>query len=53
MNGDKYDTIVVGGGIAGLTSTAFLAREGQKVLLIEKNKDTHKPRQIGVAVGSD
>jgi len=34
-----YDTIIVGGGIAGLTATAFLAREGQKVLLIEKNRE--------------
>ncbi|MDY0151759.1 MAG: NAD(P)/FAD-dependent oxidoreductase [Candidatus Cloacimonas sp.] len=34
-----YDTIVVGGGIAGLTATAYLAREGQKVLLLEKNRD--------------
>ena len=33
----KYDSIVVGGGIAGLTSAAYLARDGQKVLLIEKN----------------
>lgn len=37
MIGDAYDTIIVGGGIAGLTATAYLAREGQKVLLIEKN----------------
>ncbi len=36
---NSYDTIVVGGGIAGLTSTAYLAREGQKVLLIEKNRE--------------
>lgn len=35
----KYNTIIVGGGIAGLTSAVYLAREGQKVLLIEKNKD--------------
>jgi phytoene dehydrogenase-like protein len=35
----KYDTLVVGGGIAGLTATAYLARAGQKVLLIEKNKE--------------
>ncbi len=34
-----YDTIIVGGGIAGLTATAYLAREGQAVLLIEKNKE--------------
>ncbi len=32
----KYDVIVVGGGIAGLTSTAFLVKEGYKVLLCEK-----------------
>jgi phytoene dehydrogenase-like protein len=36
---NSYDTIIVGGGIAGLTATAFLVREGQKVLLIEKNKE--------------
>ena len=36
---NKYDTIVVGGGIAGLTSAVYLAREGRKVLLIEKNKE--------------
>jgi phytoene dehydrogenase-like protein len=35
----KYNTIVVGGGIAGLTATAYLASAGQKVLLIEKNKE--------------
>jgi len=36
----KYNTIVVGGGIAGLTSAAYLARAGQKVLLIEKNRES-------------
>lgn len=35
----KYDTIIVGGGIAGLTSAAYIARAGQKVLLIEKNDE--------------
>jgi phytoene dehydrogenase-like protein len=34
-----YNTIIVGGGIAGLTSAAYLSRAGQKVLLIEKNKE--------------
>jgi len=34
-----YNTIIVGGGIAGLTSAAYLSREGQKVLLIEKNTE--------------
>lgn len=39
MSTTKYDSIVVGGGIAGLTSAVYLAREGQKVLLVEKNKE--------------
>ena len=34
-----YDTVVVGGGIAGLTAAAYLSKKGQKVLLIEKNKE--------------
>jgi len=34
-----YDTVVVGGGMAGLTATAYLARAGKKVLLIEKNNE--------------
>ncbi|MEA5017198.1 MAG: NAD(P)/FAD-dependent oxidoreductase [Erysipelotrichaceae bacterium] len=32
----KYDAIIVGGGIAGLTSAAFLVKNGHKVLLCEK-----------------
>jgi phytoene dehydrogenase-like protein len=36
---NTYNTIVVGGGIAGLTSAVYLARSGKKVLLIEKNKE--------------
>ncbi len=32
----KYDVIVVGGGIAGLTSAAFLCKQGYQVLLCEK-----------------
>lgn len=39
MKNMKYDSIVVGGGIAGLTSAVYLARAGQNVLLIEKNKE--------------
>ncbi len=39
MSGKKYSTIIVGGGIAGLTSAAYLSRAGQKVLLIEKNSE--------------
>ena len=39
MAEQKYQTIVVGGGIAGLTCAAYLAKGGQRVLLIEKNKE--------------
>jgi phytoene dehydrogenase-like protein len=39
MSENKYNTIVVGGGIAGLTSAAYLSRAGKKVLLIEKNTE--------------
>ena len=39
MSENTYDSVIVGGGIAGLTATAYLARAGQKVLLIEKNNE--------------
>jgi phytoene dehydrogenase-like protein len=39
MVDNSYDTIIVGGGVAGLTATVYLAREGRKVLLIEKNRE--------------
>lgn len=35
----RYDAIIVGGGIAGLTSATYLARAGKKILLIEKNHE--------------
>lgn len=35
----RYDVIVVGGGLAGLTSAVFLAKSGTKTLLIEKNAE--------------
>jgi all-trans-retinol 13,14-reductase len=40
MTENIYNTIIAGGGIAGLTSAAYLARGGQKVLLIEQNRET-------------
>lgn len=36
---NSYDTIIVGGGVAGLTATVYAVRAGQKVLLIEKNRE--------------
>jgi phytoene dehydrogenase-like protein len=39
MSENTYNTIIVGGGIAGLTSAAYLSRAKQKILLIEKNKE--------------
>jgi len=39
MSENKYDTIIVGGGIAGLTAAAYLSRAGRKTLLIEKNSE--------------
>ena len=38
MKDKQTKIIVVGGGISGLTSTSYLAREGFDVLLIEKNE---------------
>ncbi|MCG2795200.1 MAG: NAD(P)/FAD-dependent oxidoreductase [Actinomycetia bacterium] len=36
--GDHYDVVVVGAGIGGLVSGALLAREGLKVLVVERRK---------------
>lgn len=35
----KYDVIVVGAGLAGLSTGAMLAKARKKVLILEKNKD--------------
>lgn len=37
---DEYDAIVVGGGLAGLTSVAYLSRYGYRTLLCEKSAKT-------------
>jgi phytoene dehydrogenase-like protein len=36
----RYDSVVVGGGIAGLTAAAYLAKAGQSVVLFEKQSRT-------------
>ena len=33
---NRFDAIVVGGGIAGLTATAYLARAGKRVAMIDR-----------------
>ena len=35
----KYDVIIVGAGLAGLSTGAILAKAGKKVLILEKSKD--------------
>lgn len=32
-----FDVIIIGGGLAGLTASTYLAREGKKVLVLEKS----------------
>lgn len=39
MSDSKYNTVVVGGGMAGLICAAYLAKGEQNVLLIEKNRE--------------
>ncbi|MFW9918966.1 MAG: phytoene desaturase family protein [Candidatus Thorarchaeota archaeon] len=39
MSEDGFRTIVVGGGMSGLTAAAYLSRAGHDVLLLEKNKE--------------
>ena len=36
----KYDVIVVGGGFAGVAASLAAAREGSRVLIIEKGNGT-------------
>jgi prolycopene isomerase len=34
---EKYDTIIIGSGLGGLSCGSYLAKKGQKVLVLEKN----------------
>lgn len=39
VEGGRFDVVIVGGGHNGLTAAAYLARDGQSVLLLEKLDD--------------
>ena len=39
MSERRYQSVIVGGGMAGLTCAAYLAKAGRSVLLIEKNRE--------------
>ena len=53
----KFDTIIIGGGLGGLTSGATLAKQGKKVLLLEQHyiaggcATTFKRKDFVVEVG--
>lgn len=41
-----YDVIVIGGGPAGMTAAGFAAKNGKKVLMLEKNPDVGEKLKI-------
>ena len=40
MSINKYDVIIVGGGLIGLASSIFLSKIGLKIIIVEKNQIT-------------
>ena len=39
MSENEHRTVIVGGGMSGLTAAVYLSRKGHEVLLLEKNKE--------------
>lgn len=37
MSNNKYDIVIIGSGLGGLTSGAYLAKQGKKVLVLESH----------------
>jgi glycine/D-amino acid oxidase-like deaminating enzyme len=50
MEAEHYETIVIGGGQAGLTAGYYLAREGREFLILEANDSRRRMAQpVGLA----
>src|SRR6185369_3764745 len=47
----NHDVVVIGGGIAGLATSIFLARNGKQVLLLERSKELGGRAQTEVHEG--
>ncbi len=39
MANDDFDVVVIGGGMAGISGAALLAKRGVEVLVVEKNTE--------------
>jgi predicted flavoprotein YhiN len=43
---EHYDVIVIGGGASGMMAAGFAAKNGKKVLILEKNADMGEKLKI-------
>ncbi len=50
---EQYDVVVVGAGPAGSTAARFAAKEGAKVLMLEKDREVGVPVRCGEAVNHE
>ncbi|NUM81647.1 NAD(P)/FAD-dependent oxidoreductase, partial [bacterium] len=52
INKDQYDVIVVGAGPAGSTTARYAAKNGARVLLLEKDREVGVPVRCAEGVGA-